>query len=99
MATARRRSIPANDFRWDATLEGTKDGSNTLFRLPGGEKAYHSGNLVIRVLRNGQRLQFGAGNDYTVSESGGPGTGFDEVTIEPPPRSGDNVVADYIIKR
>lgn len=99
MATARRRSIAASDFRWDIPLSGTKNGVNTVFTIPGGEKAIHSGNIVIRVLYNGQRLQIGAGSDFTVSESGGAGTGFDTITLAIAPESDDNVVADFILFR
>lgn len=100
MATARRRSIPADDFRFDIAPSGTKDGINATFVLPGGEKAIHSpGGIVIRAYKNGRRLQLGAGCDFTVSESGGAGTGYDTLTYETAPKSDDNLVVDFIVQR
>ena len=99
MATARRRSIPASDFRWDIALAGVKNGANTTFTIPGGEKAFHSGNLIIRAFWEGQKLQFGLGNGYTVAESGGPGTGFDTVLLTRAPKVDDNVTVDFVVKR
>jgi hypothetical protein len=54
--------------------------------------------MSIRVFFNGQRFRPGAGNDYTVSESGGPGTGFDTVTLlGVAPRTADILTADYAV--
>ena len=35
----------------------------------------------VAVFVNGNRQRFGASNDYTVSESGGSGTGFDTISL------------------
>ena len=53
---------------------GVIDNANTDFTTandfqPGTERVYY----------NGERLKSGAGNDYTISESGGLGTGFDTI--------------------
>lgn len=55
----------------------------------------------IKVFWNGVRLHSGIGNDFVVSESGGPGTGFDTVVFAAPemaPLPGESVLADYIQK-
>ena len=49
----------------------------------------------IAVYFNGVRLLEGAGNDYTVSESGGLGTGYDTLTLAVPPITSDNILVDY----
>lgn len=85
-------------FRWNRDLVGIKDGVNISFLIPGGEKFIQSGDVVIRVYRNGQRLRFGASEDYTVSESGGPGTGYDTVTFSvPAPLAYEELTADYLV--
>lgn len=87
-----------NRFRWDKDLVGTKDGANQIFIVPDGEKFLQSGNNVIRVYRNGLRLKFGVGNDYTVSESGGAGTGYDTITFAgPAPLAYEELTADYLV--
>jgi hypothetical protein len=83
----------ADDFRWQIDLVGDKNGSNVIFLLP--EKFDQD---TIRVYRNGQRLMVGAGDDFTISESGGAGTGFDTITLlDRPPRSDENLFADYVV--
>jgi hypothetical protein len=83
------------NFRWNKELAGAKDGINTTFTVI-GEYFVQSGDIIIRVYLNGQRLQEGIGNDYTVSESGGPGTGYDTVTLVVAPLSWERITADYI---
>jgi hypothetical protein len=91
----RKRAIAAVVFRWDVELSGVKDGVNLTFSVP-GEKFVQTGNIGIRVHLNGQRLFLGAGNDYAVSESGGPGTGYDTVILTVPPVPWERITADYI---
>lgn len=55
------------------------------------------GGASIALYFNGQRLESGAGNDFTVSESGGVGTGFDTVTLLFLPNIGSKFVADYFV--
>jgi hypothetical protein len=92
---ARRRTIAQVDHRWNIDLVGAKDGVNTVFTTP--EEFLQAGNIVIRLYLNGDRLRLGALNDYTVSESGGPGTGFDTVTLAIPLITKDQLTADYIV--
>jgi len=82
-------------FRWNKELAGTKDGVNTTFTVT-GEYFVQTGDIIIRVYLNGQRLQEGVGDDYIVSESGGPGTGYDTVTLAVAPLSWERITADYI---
>lgn len=64
-------------LRFDIVPIGAIDGVNLTFTTP--EKFIQVAPLVIRVYRNGQRqAQVG---DYTVSESGGFGTGYDTITF------------------
>ena len=71
-------------------IVGVQDGTNKQFTTPDIflEKS-------IRIYRNGQRLT--RANDFTVLEGGGAGTGFNTFVLEIAPRSGDNLVVDYIV--
>jgi hypothetical protein len=93
MPLLRRRSVPADDFRIGVTLSGAVNGVNVVFTTP--EKFVQTPpGLSIQAFLNGQRLVLL--DDYSVSESGGPGTGFDTVTVVLAPRAGDKVFADYV---
>lgn len=93
MATARRLAIAASNFRYGVELNGLKNGFNTQFMTP---EAFVLG--TIRVERNGQRLFVGASNDYTVSESGGVGTGYDTINFNgPAPKDYEILLADYVV--
>lgn len=86
-----------NRMRWNKDLVGAKDGVNQDFAVPGGEKFIQSGEIIIRVYRNGVRQNFGADSDYTVSESGGVGTGYDTITFTgPAPLAYEELTADYM---
>jgi hypothetical protein len=75
-------------------LAGATNGVNMSFATP--EAFMHAPpGVSIRVHLNGQRLLLT--DDYTVAESGGPGTGFDTVVLLFAPRSGDKVFADYFV--
>jgi len=84
-------------FKIEELLLGTKNGVNLVFTTP--DKFVNSGGIKIGVYLNGVRLKVGVGNDFTVSESGGVGTGFDTVTLASglAPLLGENLFADYII--
>lgn len=73
---------------------GDIDGANTEFTTsgkfqPGSEKVYY----------NGERLQVGASNDYTIEEGGGFGTGFDTIILAFAPKAApgnpDVLLIDY----
>lgn len=78
-------------------LVGSIDGINQTFTTP--TKFVHVvGGETIRVFYNGQRLVEGVLDDYTVSESGGPGTGYDTVLLAFAPKGSpglDKLMADY----
>jgi len=72
---------------------GLINGANNVFTT--GSKFV---NGAERMLYNGARLVPGVGEDYTTSESGGVGTGYDTITfVRPtPPRAGDKILVDYV---
>lgn len=85
----------SGDSRIRETLAGSKDGINTTYgptsqkftRVPGKEE---------RVLYNGAVQEFGVGNDYTVSESGGVGTGYDTINFSVALKSWEKLEIIYI---
>ena len=95
LQTASQLFIATARFRTGSGLVGTQNGSNVVFTVPGGDKFTHNlPFLTIQVYRNGQRYKLI--EDYTISESGGAGTGYDTVTFEVPPLPDDNLLADYV---
>jgi len=74
---------------------GAVNGINTVFTTI--DNFIHDGVSDERVYVRGQRLLEGAGNDYTASESGGVGAGFDTITLVKAPRPSDNILVDYYI--
>ena len=83
-------------MRWDIELIGPIDGVNKIFTVP--DIFVDIGNAKIRVYLSGQRILQGVDNDYLISESGGPGTGYDTVTLlGPAPVPGDKITADYLV--
>ncbi|MGD9728058.1 MAG: hypothetical protein AB7L09_00150 [Nitrospira sp.] len=81
---------------FNEVLAGTINGTNTVFTtavdfIAGSEAVFF----------NGVRQHPGVGNDYTISESGGVGTGFDTITFAVAPRArpgakpDDRVTVDY----
>lgn len=87
----------AAHLRQDEELVGATNGVNITFILPNGDKAINQTiGAKILVKYNGQALHEGASNDFTVTESGGAGTGFDTVLLEFSPLPGDLIAADYI---
>lgn len=96
LQTALQMFISVGRFRTGQGLVGSKDGFNLVFHTPGFEKFTHNlPYLTIAVFVNGLRLTLL--DDYTISESGGSGTGYDTVTLSQAPYADDHVVADYII--
>jgi hypothetical protein len=75
-------------------LAGVQNQSNQAFTTP--EKFTRAVGFEEWVLYNGQMLEAGVGCDYTVSESGGVGSGFDTITFETiAPHSDDNLRIVY----
>lgn len=91
MPNARRTAPPHEKWRTQRTLIPT--GNPSVFTTP--EVFVHVvGGASIALYFNGQRLESGAGNDFTVSESS-PGDGYDTVTLLFVPVAGDTFWADY----
>jgi len=85
------------NLKFNVPLLGIKNGANLTFFTP--DLYIMTGYLAIRVYRNGQRLNLGSLADFTVGESGGPGTGFDTVTlIGPAPLATETLTADYVMQ-
>lgn len=82
-------------------LMGVRDGVNRTFTVPLPDKFVHANGFSICVYHNGRRLIQAVSadprlGDFYVTESGGPGTGFDTINLlsfAPVARS--NVSADY----
>jgi hypothetical protein len=87
-------ATPSN-LRTNVALLGTIDGVNTVFTTP--DTFVHDGTTNEAVYLRGKRVLEGIGNDYTASESGGPGTGYDTITFTQAPKTPDNVLIDYYI--
>lgn len=93
----RAASLLFGKMRWNKDLVGTKNGVNQTFVIPDPEFV-QVGEQVIRVFYNGQRLRLGSGDDYTVSESGGVGTGYDTITlVGVAPLPTEELTADYLV--
>lgn len=74
-------------------LIGPMDGVNVVFHTP--DAFVHNLPFAsIHLYLNGLRVFLL--NDYTVSESGGPGTGFDTVVLVQAPLSDATLFADYL---
>lgn len=77
---------------FNEVLTGTVNGINTVFTtavdfVAGSEAVYF----------NGIRQTPGVGNDYTISESGGAGTGYDTITFMVAPRSRPGAKPDDLV--
>jgi len=97
LQVARQLFIAIDRYRTGQSLVGAKDGINVLYSTPGSEKFAHNlPFLDISIYYNGHRLKLL--DDYTVVESGGPGTGYDSILLLIlPPEPDDHLIADYIL--
>lgn len=87
--------VRSGRFRTGLELLGAKNGNNCTFTVPGGHKFVHNPPfLSIRIYWNGLRLSYK--DDYSISEGGGSGSGYDTVTLVVAPELGDHIVADYV---
>jgi len=83
---ARRR---AHTQKYGVGLAGPINGVNQVYTTPDKfNPAAHA------VYYNGQRLSLTL--DYSITESGGPGAGYDTVNFLVIPKVGDHLLADYI---
>ncbi len=87
-----------SNVREDELLVGVVNGSNQIFFLPNADKAINEEpGAKVKVYYNGQRIHEGGLNDFTIDESGGPGTGFDRITVAFVPAEIDKLTADYFV--
>jgi hypothetical protein len=95
LQAADQRYVAAARFRIGQPLLGPKDGINAIFTVPVGDKFTHNLPFFsIQVYFNGQRLTLL--DDYTISESGGAGTGYDTIVMEVTPLPWDHLLVDYV---
>lgn len=83
----------------DIQLVGIVNGINTIYTIPDGIWIQNPPYKII-VYKNGVKQVLG--DDYFISESGGPGTGYNTITFVVPPASNpappDYLTADYYIE-
>jgi len=92
MPVVRRKSVAVKALRAGVPLAGSINGSNTTFAFP--EPALVGPSYGPSVFYNGQQLL--RVDDYALTESGGPGSGFDTVSLLFAPKPGDKLTADYV---
>lgn len=99
----RKKAPPSGAIILGIFLIGVKNGANRVFNTPTNFRTPSSLIQTIEVFHNGRRLFLDMSNpsplfsDYSISESGGVGTGFDTInflTFAPSSRS--VIVANYI---
>ena len=86
---------PVAGARWfNQPFNELPDGARIIFTtaLP----FRHGGVDSESVYYSGQRLLYGAGNDYVAAESGGPGTGFDAIIMAQIPKVWSNLQIDFV---
>ncbi len=88
-------------FKQNVPLIGVKNDSNRIFTVPSPDKfingSFGLNEFRILVRHNGRGLL--PGIDYTMSESGGFGTGLDTINIITfKPIADSTLVADYVVK-
>jgi hypothetical protein len=82
---------PATHQRvYGAAMAGATNGTNASFLAP-AKFALNKEAVFV----NGVLMRRGAGNDYTLSESGGAGTGYDTVVLVYVLRTLDVILLDY----
>jgi len=97
--------VPPSDvpyaFRDNVELVGPKNSANRIFKVPFPDKfiqgMFDENDFRIIIDHNGRRLVENC--DYIVSESGGPGTGYDTIEIISfVPNKRSQLIADYVIE-
>jgi len=84
-------------FKEGIALIGLLDGSNRVFTTPDSfiNRAHGDNDFKINIRHNGRVLVEDI--DYTISESGGIGTGYDTITLKFTPTERSILIADYVI--
>lgn len=65
-----------HEQRFNEAVVGVQDGTNTVFYAQ-----FYFVPSTLSVSLNGNAIYQGTGDDYTVAESGGVGTGYDTITL------------------
>ena len=89
-----RSSGTAAAPRFRELLVGTINGVNTIFTTT--QNFLRTTGYEEWVYYNGQLIRHGASNDYTAQESGGVGTGYDQITTAFAPIAGDVLEILYL---
>jgi len=84
----------AGDSRYREKLIGAKNGVNQIFTT--SQKFTRVTGKEEQVYYNGVLQEFGSGNDYTASESGGVGTGYDTINFSIAPLAKEKLEIIYI---
>ena len=85
---------PQVERYFDQPLTGVQDGVNTVFLC--GTYFIATGPSAQSVYLNGVRQRAGSGNDYTVSEPNGPGSGYNTITFASAPAVHDYLTIDFV---
>lgn len=82
----------------EQNLTAQVTGSTSTFTLSGGAKAFHDPAIEVQmdIWLDGQRQVLGGTLDYTATESGGAGTGFDTLNFNFTPRAGSALIAAFL---
>ena len=86
-------AIGQSSRRYQQTLIGDINGANLVYNTAISFR--HGGVDTETVYCNGVRLYEGVGNDYVATESGGPGTGYDTITMNFAVKTGQTLFIDY----
>ena len=81
-------------LKYNQDLIGLRDSVNKIFATP-HKFLYETTGLEPVFKRNGQTIYLGKEIDE-ISESGGVGTGYNQVLFKKAPKTGDVLTADYI---
>lgn len=80
---------------WGVTPIGPINNVNKVFTTP-----TYFDPAMLAVYYNGERMWEGVADDYVISESGGPGTGYDTITMAFAPKAApgnpDKIMVDYM---
>ena len=88
-------------LKQNVALVGAINDVNTVYTIPPPDKfingSFSANEFRISVMHNGRILVQGI--DFTISESGGVGAGFDTITIVSfIPATGSTMLADYVVE-
>lgn len=81
-------------IRTGEALVGPIDGVNFVYHTV-AKFTHNLPFLTVEVFYNGVRMNLL--DDYTISESGGVGTGYDTVSLAVTPLPGDHLVTNYVV--